>query len=273
MLLYSSNTSDTAAGDVRSSYISFTNSQGKKRGAVVRFSRNLKTGQKYPAIVSVYEKKYKKRHHYTSPYEIIGGEINVRKYIEDGYIVIEPDIYNEMGNTGITAAENVVDVLDEVIKRFPVDEELLGIFGHSFGGYEANFIITQTNRFKAAVSSAGVADLRSFYFTVNWETVKADMWRMETQQWRMGRGYYEVPGGYADNSPIEHIEKVQTPLLLISGKTDYQINWQQSVMMFLAMKRLKKETELLLFPGEGHVLMRKENQLDFSALESVSCVV
>lgn len=262
MLLYSSNTSDTAAGDIISSYISFANSQGKKRGAVVRFSKNLKSGQKYPAIVNIYEKKYKKRHQYTSPYEIIGGEINVRKYIEDGYIVIEPDIYYEMGNTGISAAENVRDVLDEVIKRFPVDEELLGIFGHSFGGYEANFIITQTNRFKAAVSSAGVADLRSFYFTVNWETVKADMWRMETQQWRMGRGYYEIPGSYADNSPIEHIEKVQTPLLLISGKADYQINWQQSVMMFLAMKRLKKETELLFYPGEGHVLMKKENQLD-----------
>lgn len=261
-LLYSSNKIDTAANNVGSSYISFTNNHGKKRGAVVRFSKNLKSGQKYPAVVSVYEKKYKKRHHYTSPYEIIGGEINVRKYIEDGYIVIEPDIYYEMGNTGISAAENVLDVLDEVIKRFPVDEELLGIFGHSFGGYEANFIITQTNRFKAAVSSAGVADLRSFYFTVNWETVKADMWRMETQQWRMGRGYYEIPGSYADNSPIEHIEKVQTPLLLISGKADYQINWQQSVMMFLAMKRLKKETELLLYPGEGHVLMKKENQLD-----------
>lgn len=262
MLLYSSNTSDIVAGDVRSSYISFTNSQGKKRGAVVRFSKNLKSGQRYPAIVNIYEKKYKKRHHYTSPYEIIGGEINVRKYIEDEYIVIEPDIYYEMGNTGISAVENVRDVLDEVVKRFPVDEELLGIFGHSFGGYETNFIITQTNRFKAAVSSAGVADLRSFYFTVNWETVKADMWRMETQQWRMGRGYYEIPGSYADNSPIEHVEKVQTPLLLISGKADYQINWQQSVMMFLAMKRLKKETELLLYPGEGHVLMKRENQLD-----------
>ncbi|WP_430613201.1 alpha/beta hydrolase family protein [Flavobacterium sp. JP2137] len=260
--VYQSNRWDTVAKELKSEYVQWKNEKGENRAAVVRYPINYNKLKKYPAIFFIYEKRYNKQHYYTSPYQIISGEINRRTYMDDGYFVIEPDIYFEMGNTGRSAFENVNDVADKLCKEYGIDKNNLGLFGHSFGGYETNFIITQSSLFKAAVSSAGVADLNSFYLTVNWETLKPDMWRMEQQQWRLGKGMFDAPDSYMRSSPMSYISQVTTPLLLITGKEDYQINWQQSVMMYVALKRLGKEVNLLLYPNEGHVLMNPENQKD-----------
>lgn len=90
------------------------------------------------------------------------------------------------------------------------------------------------------------------------------MWRMESQQWRMGKGMYEDRDAYRKNSPANFVENINTPLLLVTGEKDFQINWQQSVKMFLAMKRLSKEVTLLQYPDEAHSLIKPENKKDFS---------
>jgi len=95
--------------------------------------------------------------------------------------------------------------------------------------------------------------------------LKPDMWRMENQQFRMGVSLFDNPERYKINSPIRQIKNIHTPLLLISGKEDYQVNWQQSVYMFLGMKRLNKQVSLLLYPKEGHQILKKENVIDMDS--------
>lgn len=261
-LVYQSNENDSLAKEVVSNYIEWINKDGDIRGALIRFPMKYDPKLKYPAIFSIYEKRSHVRNLYKHPSEVYGNLINFRQYISEGYFIIEPDIYVKQGAPGFSASKDVEEALDVILSKFNIDSEKIGIIGHSFGGYETNFIITQTNRFKVAVSSSSVSDLINFYHTINWTTLKPDMWRMETQQWRFGSGFYDNQDRYYQNSPINHLNNVNTPLLLIAGKKDFQVNWNQSITMFLGLKRLEKDVNLLLYDNEGHTLQNSENKVD-----------
>lgn len=262
ILVYQSNKNDTVVSQTK--YITWVNEEGQCRGAVVRFPKKYDSTLKYPAVVNIYQKKYMLRHKYVNAFQLESGSINYRRYTEDGYFVIEPDIYYELGATGQSAYSCVNTAVDQVLLHTSIDPNRIGIIGHSFGGYQTNFILTQTNRFKAAVSSSSVFDLESFYLTINWETLKPDMWRMENQQFRMGKGMYEDRDLYRNNSPSVFIENVTTPILIVTGGQDYQVNYQQSFMMFLALKRLNKEVNLLLYPEEAHTIRELNARKDYN---------
>lgn len=262
-LLYQSNSWDTDIR-IKTEVVQWESSKGEIRKALVRSAVDLIPGKKYPAIVSLYEKKIPEYHTYVSPDNVVSSGINYRNYINDGYIVIEPDIYYDESGPGVSAVKSVEEALERVEGLYPVDKENIGLIGHSFGGYETNFIVSQTSRFKTAVSSAGVSDLNSFFLTVNWNTMVPDMWRLETQQWRMGTDLFSGYDKYRKNSPVNYAENVNTPLLLIAGKSDYKINWNQSVMYFMALKKAGKQVNMLLYPGEDHELLNTENKKDAS---------
>lgn len=264
-IVYSTNVEDKEAKSIRSEYVSWINDMGEKRGGVIIYPLNYDPDKKYPAIVNVYETRFKKQHIYESPSENLNSLLKTRSYIGDGYFIIEPDVHYDIGNPGVSSAACIVQTMERLIEDYPIDKNRIGIYGHSFGGYETNFVITQSNLFKTAVSSAGVSDLENFYLTMNWSTLKPDMWRMENQQFRMGVSLFDNPERYKINSPIRQIKNIHTPLLLISGKEDYQVNWQQSVYMFLGMKRLNKQVSLLLYPKEGHQILKKENVIDMDS--------
>ena len=140
----------------------------------------------------------------------------------------------------------------------------VGLIGYSFGGYETAFIVTQTGMFAAAVAGGAATDLRSYFYTVGWETGKPDMWRFENEQWNMGKTPLEDHASYEKNSPLASADNVKTPLLLWSGKKDQQVDWHQSVQYYLALRRLNKKNILLLYPDETHGFSKLENKLDIS---------
>ena len=76
----------------------------------------------------------------------------------------------------------------------------------------------------------------------------------------MGGSFYDLKKQYYRNSPLHNVEKLDTPLLLWVGKNDYNVNWYQSIYMFMAMKRLNKEGKLLLFNDEGHSMIKPDNK-------------
>lgn len=258
---------DMEAQHVRSEHFYWKNKDNQLRGGLVRFPKNYKEGEarKYPTIVEIYHTRYRVQQEYVSPQEIEGNDINYRTYTDQDYFVIEPDIYYEIGAPGQSANVCVNETIDHLADLFPIDTTRLGLFGHSFGGYETNFIITQTPRFKAAVSSAGVAEPVGRYFGFSRDGFRTDMWRYETQQYRMGGSFFEIPENYIANSPVYQLkEDMRTPLLLLTGKEDHTVYWEQSISMFLALKRLGKDVNLLLYPNEDHVLMNPDNRKDAS---------
>lgn len=243
--------------------ISFQIPNGSELKGILYYPAGFEMGKKYPMVVKIYEKQFNRIHEYISPKKFSSIGFNITHFTQNGYFVLLPDIEYELGKVGYSATECVLAAVEKVKESGYIDK--IGIIGHSFGGYETNFIISQTNLFDAAVSGAGVSDLVSFYLNLNWVTGKPDMWRFENNIWRMGKSLFEDREIYYLNSPVSFAENIDTPLLLWTGNKDYQVNWHQSVTLYLALRRLKKKQCLLIYPNESHALLIKENQADLSS--------
>ena len=91
-----------------------------------------------------------------------------------------------------------------------------------------------------------------------------EMWRMEDQQWRMGKSLFEDRKAYFENSPSNFVENINTPMLIWAGELDKHVNPNQSIGMYLALRRLNKQGALLIFPGDSHSLLIPENQKELN---------
>jgi dipeptidyl aminopeptidase/acylaminoacyl peptidase len=109
-----------------------------------------------------------------------------------------------------------------------------------------------------------VADAVSFYNGMGWDSGKADTWRFESHQWRMGKSLYEAREAYLENSPILYADKITTPLLIWTGSEDKQVNAVQSLELYLGMRRLSKKNILLRYPDERHSIEDSNRQKDLT---------
>lgn len=251
----------------KSELIQYKNAKEKSLQAVLYYPAAYDNQKKYPMIVFIYEKLSKRLHNtYSFPSQFTGEDesFNIATYTTQGYFVLAPDISYEIGDPGISATDCVVSATNEVISQGLVLPKKIGLIGHSFGGYEADFIITQTPLFAAAVAGSAATDLTSFYLTMGWNTGRPDMWRFESQQWRMGKSLFEDRESYDRNSPIVHAKHITTPLLSWTGDDDKQVNWSQSIEFYLALRRLEKLHIMLLYPEEAHTLEKSRNQKDLA---------
>lgn len=244
--------------------IEYQNSKGTALKGALFYPFNYDPQQQYPMIVNIYEKKSKELHEYTNPSLLNGVSLNRTYFTSQGYFVLLPDIVYEIGNPGFSAADCVIEAVKSTLKIVPVDKNKLGLIGHSFGGYETNFIITQTNMFAAAVAGAGVSDFTSCYFSIGKGEKKPEAWRFETQQFRMGKTWFEDMDGYLKNSPLYAVSKVTTPLLSYTGESDPTANPDQTMEFYLALRRLNKEHIMLIYPKDNHVIQIPENQIDLT---------
>lgn len=248
-------------GTSKAELVEYTNSKGDSLKGVLYYPYGYKKEKKYPMVVYIYEKLSQRLHLYENPNLYNRDGFSMANYVYDDYFVLYPDIIYEIGNPGISAKDCVVSAVNEVIKTGKIDKDKIGIIGHSFGGYQVASIITQTNVFKTAVAGAAVTDLTNLYLQMNWEWNRTQAWRFESQQMRMGSNPFDNFAGYKNNSPISNASKINTPLLSWSGKEDYNVNWNQSIYLHMALRRLKKKNKLLLFPDEGHGILKMETQM------------
>jgi len=262
--IFKSNPQSDCYGWGSSRLIDYKNSKGVYMKGVLYYPFNYNPEKKYPMIVSIYEKQTKALHSYTNPSLLNGSRLNVTYFTSQGYFVLLPDIIYEIGNPGFSAVDCVMAATKAALSLAPIDKNRLGLIGHSFGGYETNFIITQTNMFAAAVSGAGVSDLTSSYLSVSSNYKIPEMFRFEHFQLRMGKSLFEDLEGYRRNSPINSVSNVRAPLLSYTGEEDTQVNPYQSMEFYLALRRLKKEHIMLIYPKEDHVIQGHENQIDLT---------
>lgn len=247
-----------------SKLITFSNSKEEILKAALFYPANYNPEKKYPMVVQVYEKLSDNYNKYTNPTLLNSTGFNITNYTSQGYFVLLPDIVKEKGKPGPSAVDCVISAIKEVTSKESVDPKRIGLIGHSFGGYEANFIVTQTNKFAAVVSSAGESDMISNYLSINWNNGKSNGFRAEFQQSNIGSSPFENQEAYLLNSPITFVKKVETPILLWSGDEDKQVHYFQSLEFHLALRRLQKPNILLLYENEKHTIIKKENQVDLS---------
>ncbi|RXM48051.1 S9 family peptidase [Flavobacterium sp. YO12] len=243
--------------------VHYKNSTETSLKGILYYPADFDPQKKYPMIVHIYEKFSDRIYTYVSPSESDAEGFNISTYTTQGYFVLLPDIVYQRGNPGLSATDCVMAATKEVLKSGFVQENKIGLIGHSFGAYEVNFIITQTSLFATAVAGSGISDLTSHYLSVGLFG-KPLMWLFENHQFRMGNSLFENRESYRKNSPIEYAENCTTPLLTWTGDADENVNWNQSREYYLALRRLGKPHIMLVYPKEGHDLASYENQLDLS---------
>jgi dipeptidyl aminopeptidase/acylaminoacyl peptidase len=181
-----------------------------------------------------------------------------------GYYVLLPNPRGSYGQGEDFARANVKDFghgdlrdimagVDATIKKYPIDPERLGVTGWSYGGYMTMWTVTQTNRFRGAVAGAGIANWQSYY-----GQNLIDQWMIPF----FGASVYDDPAIYEKSSPIHHIKNVKTPTLVIVGERDAECPSSQAYEFWHALKTLGVPTQLIVYPDEGHLFIKPENQAD-----------
>ena len=144
--------------------------------------------------------------------------------------------------------KDIMAGVDAVLKRGYVDEARMGVTGGSGGGLLTNWVVTQTNRFKAAVSQRDISDWSNFWYTADFTLFRETWFRKPP---------FQDPEDFARRSPITHVEKIQTPLMFILGDEDWRTPPSAGgEQLFRALKFLKRDTVMVRFPDENHELSR-----------------
>ncbi|MGB7170362.1 MAG: S9 family peptidase [Acidobacteriaceae bacterium] len=143
--------------------------------------------------------------------------------------------------------------VDAVEKKYPIDDHRLGLTGWSYGGFMTMFGVTQTHRFAAAVSGAGLSDWLSYYGENS-----IDQWMIPF----FGASVYDDPAVYAKSSAINFIKNVRTPTLVVVGDRDGECPAPQSFEFWHALRDLGVPTELVVYPDEGHGFVNPAHRID-----------
>ena len=240
----------------------FRSAAGRELQAAVYKPADFDPARKYPAIVYIYERLSQNVHTFVNPAP--GTSINPSWYTSNGYVVFMPDIVYETGKPGQSALGCVLPALDALLARGFVDAAAVGIQGHSWGGYQIAYMLTQTGRFRAAEAGAPVGNMTSAYSGIRWGSGLARQFQYETGQSRIGLPLNGATQAYLDNSAVFQAEKVTTPLLILHNDNDDAVPWQQGIELFLALRRHGKPAWLFNYNGEFHGLRRRANQKDWS---------
>lgn len=218
---------------------------------------NFRKGKKYPLILSIHG----------GPHAQYGYNISAffQYLAANGYAVMFTNPrgssgYGQkfsdgcVGDLGGGDYKDIMACVDYVLQKYDfVDPKRMGVTGGSYGGYMTNWVITHTDRFKAAVSVASISNLIS-----DWADANPDWF--ESDGGFMPMDNYEKAW---DMSPLKYVKNCKTPTLFIHGAWDFCVNLGEAEQMFVALKKLGVPTVLAIYPNEGHGLRQPEHVMDY----------
>jgi dipeptidyl aminopeptidase/acylaminoacyl peptidase len=242
--------------------VAFHNTDGVPLQAALYKPENFDPHKKYPMMVYLYERLTQNLNHFVNPAP--GTSINIAYYVSNGYLVLTPDIVYTVGYPGQSALKCVLPAIQAVVDKGFVNEEAIGIQGHSWGGYQVAYMVTQTKRFKAAEAGAPVVNMISAYDGIRWGTGLTRQFQYERTQSRIGGSIWQYPTRFIENSPIFWMDKVVTPMLILQNDADTAVPWYQGLEFFLALRRLGKEVYLFNYNGQPHGLQDRADQKDYA---------
>ena len=233
---------------------------------IVYMPDGVKEGEKLPVMIYFYEKNANNLYTFWSPAPS-RSIVNIPFYTSRGYIVFVPDIVYKVGHPGESAYTCICAGAEALCEAYPsADRSRMAIQGQSWGGYQTAWLITRTNMFAAAGSGAPVGNMTSAYGGIRWGSGITRAGQYEHGQSRIGKSMWE-PGAlklYIENSPVFHVDKVQTPVLIMHNDADGAVPWYQGIEFFSDLRRLDKPAWLLQYNKEAHNLVERRNCKDLS---------
>lgn len=240
----------------------FQSSDGKPLKGILIKPDDFDPHKTYPLMVYIYETLHQMIHYFRSPSP--GTSINFPYYVSNGYVLWMPDIEYDTGYPGQDALKCVLPGIQMLVREGYINPKAIGIQGHSWGGYQIAYMVTQTNIFAAAEAGAPVSNMVSAYGGIRWGSGMVRQFQYERTQSRLGASLWEVPMRFLENSPIFWADKVQTPLLIIHCDNDGAVPWYQGIELIMALRRLGKEAYMFNYLGEAHGLRKRVNQEDWT---------
>ncbi|TVQ78200.1 MAG: S9 family peptidase [Flavobacteriales bacterium] len=225
---------------------------------------NQKEG-KAPLLVYFYERSADQFHRHVIPTPS-RSIINYPYFLSKGYAIFVPDIAYRDGEPGKSAYDCIMTGVDSVLSQNHswIDSTRMGLNGQSWGGYQSAWLITQTNRFKAAFSGAPVSNMTSAYGGIRWKGGYSRIMQYEQGQSRLGVPMHENLDLYIKNSPVFFTSQIETPLLIMHNDNDGAVPWYQGIEMYMSMIRQGKPVWMLVYNNEEHNLTKWANRMDLS---------
>ena len=226
----------------------------------------VKPGDKLPVMVYFYEKYSETLYDFRTPAPS-RSIVNIPLYTSRGYICFIPDIVYKVGHPGESAYNCIVSGAEALCEKYSfADKDRMAIQGQSWGGYQTAYLVTRTNLFAAAGAGAPVGNMTSAYGGIRWESGIVRAGQYEHGQSRIGKTLWDKDGFdlYVENSPVFHLNKVKTPLLIMHNDADGAVPWYQGIEIFSNMRRLGKPVWMLQYNKEAHNLVQRRNCKDLS---------
>jgi dipeptidyl aminopeptidase/acylaminoacyl peptidase len=242
--------------------VDYVSAQGDTLQAALFLPAGWTPGTRAPTVVYIYEKLSQSLHQYAIPNAT--RYLNPSVYTSRGYAILMPDITYTLNDPGMSAVWAVLPALDAAIATGVVDPDRVGLQGHSWGGYQTAFLVTQTDRFKGAIAGAPLTDMISMYSSVYWNSGSANQPIFVSSQGRFLGNYLDHAEAYRRNSPNRFADRVTTPLIIMHNDKDGAVDFNQGVTYFNTLRELGKEVVMLSYPGENHGLAKRANQIDYA---------
>jgi dipeptidyl aminopeptidase/acylaminoacyl peptidase len=220
--------------------IDYLDADGHRKYGVVYLPANYESSKTYPTVFSVYEDFFDDS--FDPSADVLAGA---------GYVVVKPSVDFEIGHPGEAWVKGVTAAANKLIELGIADSAKLGVHGVSYGGYATNLLVTQTNRFKAAINISGKVDVVSFY-TDSPRLGVRNVHAAEKSQDRIGATLWQQPQKYVEHSAIFFADRITTPLMLITGAQDSNVPADNTREMYYALRRLGKEVVWVNYMNGGH---------------------
>ena len=241
--------------------VNYTSDKGDKLQAALFLPTNYEKGKSYPTVVNFYERMSQTANQFAAP---SANGFNRSVYTSHGYAVLVPDIAYRVNDPGMSAVWCMVPAVKAAIATGIVDAKRIGITGHSWGGYQTAFLVTQTDLFAAAVAGAPLTNMVSMYSLVYKNSGGSNGAIFESSQGRFKGGYWDNWDAYYRNSPVFFAKNVKTPLMILHNDKDGAVDFTQGVEYFNTLRRLQKPVIMLEYVGENHGLAKRSNQRDYT---------
>ena len=223
-----------------SALVSYRDADGKVLYGVLRYPVNYEKGKRYPTVFEIYETYFDN-----------GFDAQAAFLANHGYAVFHPSVNLVVGRPGESWAKGVTAAANRLIDLGVADPDRLGVQGTSYGGYATVLLLTQTNRFKAAINISGKVDMVSFY-TDSPKLGVRNTHAPEKSQDRIGGTLWEYPERYLEHSAVLRADRITTPLLCITGDQDPNVPASQSREIYYALRRLGKDVEWVRYVNGAH---------------------
>ncbi len=231
--------------------VKYRDSDGNELNGILYYPVDYEKGKKYPLVCEIYESFFNNGYSYS-----------MNLIANAGYFGFKPSVHLENGYPGESWIKGITAGINKLIEKGLVDEDKLGVHGTSYGGYATSLLISQTDRFAAAINISGKVNIISFLGdsprigTRNYSAA-------EVGQDRIGQSLWEAPLKYFQTSAVLFADRIKTPHLLLTGDADWNVPAVNSRELYYALRRLGKEVKWVNYFNGGHGAGASSNEADF----------